>query len=173
MATKNSRPEKPQSSQPPPAERTVAGNRRVFHDFFVDETVEAGIVLTGTEVKSVRLGKVNLRESYARVEGGQVWLYNAHIAQYEHGNRFNHDPQRPRKLLLHRNEINRLYQNVKKKGIALVPVRMYFKRNHAKLELGLARGKKLYDKRDSIAERDAKREMERALRSRSSGREEY
>ncbi|HWE61919.1 MAG TPA: SsrA-binding protein SmpB [Chloroflexota bacterium] len=157
----------------PPREQTVAGNRRVYHDYFVDETIEAGLVLTGTEVKSVRAGHVNLREAYARVENREVWLYNAHISPYSHGNRYNHEPNRPRKLLLHRNEIMRLKQTVQKKGVTLVPVRIYFKRNHAKVELGLGRGKKLYDKRDSIAERDAKREIERALRSRSSGRDDY
>lgn len=149
----------------------MAGNRRVYHEYFIDETYEAGIVLTGTEVKSVRAGLVNLREAFARITDREVYLYNAHISPYAHGNRFNHEPQRVRKLLLHRNEIMRLNQEMKKKGYTLVPVRIYFKRNHAKVELGLARGKKLYDKRDSIAERDAKREMERAVRSHASGRE--
>jgi SsrA-binding protein len=161
-----------QPTKEPPREQTVAGNRRVYHDYFIDETIEAGLVLTGTEVKSVRAGHVNLREAYARIDGREVWLYNAHISPYEHGNRFNHDPQRPRKLLLHRNEIMRLNQSIKKKGFTLVPVRIYFTRNHAKVELGLARGKKTYDKRDAIAERDARREIERAVRSRTSGREE-
>lgn len=164
-------------SKPPaveqPREQTVAGNRKAFHDYFVDETIEAGLVLTGTEVKSVRAGHVNLRDAFARVDNREIWLYNAHISPYTHGNRFNHEPRRPRKLLLHRNEILRLQQSVQKKGITLVPLRLYFKRNHAKVELGLARGKKLYDKRDSIAERDAQREIERAMRSRSSGRDEY
>ena len=155
----------------PPPERTVAGNRRVYHDYFIDETYEAGIVLTGTEVKSVRAGLVNLREAFARITDREVYLYNAHISPYDHGNRFNHEPQRVRKLLLHRNEIMRLNQEMKKKGYTLVPVRIYFKHNHAKVELGLARGKKLYDKRDSIAERDAKREMERAVRAHASGRD--
>lgn len=157
----------------PPREQTVAGNRRAFHDYFVDETIEAGLVLTGTEVKSVRAGHVNLREAFARVQNREVWLYQAHISPYSHGNRFNHDPDRPRKLLLHRNEIQRLNQTVQKKGMTLVPLRIYFKHNHAKVELGLARGKKQYDKRDTIAERDAKREIERAMRARSSGRAEY
>ena len=155
-----------------PVEQTVAGNRRVYHDYFIDETMEAGLVLTGTEVKSVRAGRVNLREAYARIDKGEAWLWNAHISPYDHGNRFNHEPQRTRKLLLHRNEIVRLNTAMKKKGYTLVPVRMYFKRNHAKVELGLARGKKLYDKRDSIAERDSKRDIERAMRSRTSGRDE-
>jgi SsrA-binding protein len=154
-----------------PVDQTVAGNRRVYHDYFIDETMEAGLVLTGTEVKSVRAGRVNLREAYARIEKGEAWLWNAHISPYDHGNRFNHEPQRTRKLLLHRTEIARLNTTMKKKGYTLVPVRIYFKRNHAKVELGLARGKKLYDKRDSIAERDSKRDIERAMRSRNSGRD--
>jgi len=156
-----------------PREKTVASNRQVYHDYFIDETIEAGLVLTGTEVKSVRAGLVNLREAYARIDEGEVWLLNAHIAPYEHGNRYNHEPRRPRKLLLRRSQITQLRTAIKKKGYTLAPVRMYFKRNHAKVELGLARGKKLYDKRDSIAERDAKREMERALRSTHSGRNDY
>ena len=165
--------QKPKAPPPPepPRQQTVAGNRRVFHDYFVDETIEAGMVLTGTEVKSARAGHVNLREAFARIDQREVWLFNAHISPYEHGNRFNHDPQRPRKLLLHRNEIVRLNQSIKKKGYTLVPVKMYFKRNHAKVELGLARGKKLYDKRDAIAERDAKRDIDRELRSRTTGRD--
>ncbi|HEY8283221.1 MAG TPA: SsrA-binding protein SmpB [Chloroflexota bacterium] len=155
-----------------PTEVTVAGNRRAYHDYFIDETIEAGLVLTGTEVKSVRAGKVNLREAYASIDTREAWLWNAHISPYDHGNRFNHEPQRTRKLLLHRSEIIRLTTQIKKKGYTLVPIRMYFKRNHAKVELGLARGKKLYDKRDAMAERDAKRDVERALSSRATGRRE-
>jgi SsrA-binding protein len=154
-----------------PREATVAGNRRAYHDYFIDETMEAGLVLTGTEVKSVRAGRVNLREAYARIERGEAWLWNAHISPYEHGNRFNHEPQRTRKLLLHRTEISRLNTSMKKKGYTLIPLRMYFKRNHAKVELGLARGKKLYDKRDSLADRDAKRDVERALRTHITSRD--
>jgi SsrA-binding protein len=154
-----------------PQDPTVAGNRRAYHEYFIDETMEAGLVLTGTEVKSVRAGRVNLREAYARIENGEAWLWNAHISPYEHGSRFNHDPQRTRKLLMHRNEIARLNTTIKKKGYTLVPLRMYFRHNVAKVELGLARGKKLYDKRDSIAERDSKRDIERALRERTSGRD--
>jgi SsrA-binding protein len=150
---------------------TVAGNRRAYHDYFIDETMEAGLVLTGTEVKSVRAGRVNLREAYARIDNGEAFLWNAHISPYENGNRFNHEPQRTRKLLMHRNEISRLNTTIKKKGYTLVPLRMYFRHNVAKVELGLARGKKLYDKRDSMADRDAKRDIERALRERTSGRD--
>jgi SsrA-binding protein len=163
---------RPKPAKETPANSTVAGNRRAYHDYFIDETIEAGLVLTGTEVKSVRAGRVNLREAYARIENGEAWLWNAHISPYDYGNRYNHEPQRTRKLLLHRTEISRLNTNIKKKGYTLVPVRIYFKRNHAKVELGLARGKKLYDKRDSIAERDAQREIERAMRSRHRDREE-
>ena len=155
----------------PPAERTVAGNRRVYHDYFIDETMEAGLVLTGTEVKSVRAGRVNLREAYARIDRGEAWLWNAHISPYDYGNRFNHDPQRTRKLLLHRSQISRLNTQMKKKGYTLVPLRIYFSRNVAKVELGLARGKKSFDKRDSMAERDAQRDIERALRIHASGRD--
>src|SRR5271165_7193677 len=146
---------RPKPAPETPADHTVAGNRRVYHDYFIDETIEAGLVLTGTEVKSVRAGRVNLREAYARIENGEAWLWNAHISPYDHGNRFNHEPQRTRKLLLHRSEISRLNTSIKKKGYTLVPLRMYFRHNVAKVELGLARGKKLYDKRDSIAEHDA------------------
>ncbi len=155
-----------------PQDSTVAGNRRAYHDYFIDETMEAGLVLTGTEVKSVRAGRVNLREAYARVDRGEAWLWNAHISPYDHGNRFNHDPQRTRKLLMHRSEISRLNTTIKKKGYTLVPLRIYFRHNVAKVELGLARGKKLYDKRDSIAERDAKRDIERAIRGRTTGRDD-
>lgn len=167
MATKGS------SSAPKeaPREATVAGNRRAYHDYFIDETLEAGLVLTGTEVKSVRDGRVNLREAYARIERGEAWLWNAHISPYAQGNRFNHEPQRTRKLLLHRSEISRLNTTIKKKGYTLVPLRIYFRHNVAKVEIGLARGKKLYDKRDSMAERDANREIERAMRGRTSGRD--
>jgi SsrA-binding protein len=154
-----------------PQDATVAGNRRAYHDYFIDETMEAGLVLTGTEVKSVRAGRVNLREAYARIENGEAFLWNAHISPYENGNRFNHEPQRTRKLLMHRSEISRLNTTIKKKGYTLVPLRMYFRHNVAKVELGLARGKKLYDKRDSIADRDAKRDIERAMRGRTSGRD--
>jgi len=143
-------------------------NRKARHDYFIEETYEAGIALTGTEVKSLRAGKANLRDSYARIENGEICLYNAHISPYDQGNRFNHDPLRVRKLLLHRMEINRLLGKVKEKGLTLVPLKIYFtERGYAKVELGLARGKKLYDKRDDIAERDAKREMERAFKERN------
>lgn len=146
--------------------KPVAENRKARHDFFIEETIETGIVLSGTEVKSLRAGKANLRDSYADVRGGEVFLINMHISAYEQGNRFNHEPKRDRKLLLHRYEINRLMGKVQQKGMTLVPLRIYFKQGRAKVELALARGKKLYDKRQEIAARDAQREIRRAMRDR-------
>ncbi len=142
----------------------VADNRRAHHDYHIIEVIEAGIALQGTEVKSLRLGRVNLREGYAAVEQGEVFLYNVHISPYEEGNRFNHEPLRRRRLLLHRREILRLSGLTRQQGMTLVPMRVYFKRGRAKLELALARGKKLYDKREDLARKDAQREIERALR---------
>lgn len=147
-------------------EKLISRNRKAFHDYHVDETYEAGIVLTGTEVKSVRAAKVNLRDSYARVEGGELFLYNMHISPYDQGNRFNHEPLRVRKLLMHRSEINRLYGKVREKGYALVPLKVYLKRGLVKVELALARGKRAYDKRHALAEKDSRREMDRAFRER-------
>ncbi len=145
-------------------ERDVAVNRRAFHDFFIDEKYEAGAVLTGTEVKSIREGRCNLRDGYVRIEGHEAWLENVHISPYAQGNLMNHDPLRPRKLLLHRKQIASLIGKVKQKSYTLIPLRVYFTRNHAKVEIGLARGKRQYDKREAIAARDAKREIERAVR---------
>ncbi|MFN8532473.1 MAG: SsrA-binding protein SmpB [Dehalococcoidia bacterium] len=142
----------------------LAVNRKAFHDYFIDETFEAGLALTGTEIKSVRKGNINLREGYVRPEGGEMWLLGVHIAPYEQGNIYNHDPRRRRKLLLHRREIVELSAKVKEKGLTLVPLRVYIKNDVAKLAFGLARGKKQHDKRDAIAERDANREIERALK---------
>ncbi len=147
----------------------VSVNRQAYHDYFIDETYEAGIALTGTEVKSVRNGKVNLRGAYARVRDDEVWLEGAHIAEYEQGTYMNHDPLRPRKLLLHRDEIRRLIGRVQTKGLTLIPLKMYFKRNHVKVELGLARGKKLYDKRETIKKREAERELARTVKQRVRG----
>ena len=144
--------------------KVISINRQAYHDYYVEQTVEAGISLVGTEIKSIRDGKVNLRGSYAIARDGELWLENAHIAVYEHGNRYNHDPMRSRKLLLHRREINQLLNKVATKGMTLVPLKLYLKGGRAKIELGLCRGKKLYDKREAIAERDAKREIERAVR---------
>jgi len=148
-------------------EKLVASNRRARHEYFIEETVEAGIVLTGTEIKSIRAGRLNLRDAYARVDDDEVWLIGMHISPYEQaGAYFQHDPLRPRKLLLHRREIAYLRAQLGQKGLTLVPLRLYLKGGRAKLELGLAKGKKLYDKRDTLAERDARRDIERALRSR-------
>ncbi len=146
----------------------VADNRKARHDYMIEETVEAGIVLTGSEIKSVRAGRVNLRGSYARILNDEVFLYEAHISPYEQsGTYFNHEPTRTRKLLLHRREISRLEGLVRQKGLTLVPLKLYFKGRRAKLELGVARGKKLYDKREDIARREATRDIERVLKSRS------
>ncbi|MDI3257836.1 MAG: SsrA-binding protein SmpB [Kyrpidia sp.] len=147
-------------------EKVVAQNRKAYHDFFIEDTYEAGIVLTGTEIKSIRQGRANLKDSYARVENGEVFLHNLHISPYEQGNRFNHDPRRTRKLLLHKGEIFRLQGLSRERGYALIPLRLYLKRGVCKVELGLAKGKKLYDKRQEMAKRDAAREIERAFRER-------
>ena len=144
--------------------RDVAVNRRAYHDFFIDEKYEAGMMLTGTEVKSVRNGRCNLRDGYVRIDRGEAWLENVHISPYAQGNLMNHEPLRPRKLLLHRKEISSLIGKVKQRGYTLIPLRVYFSRNHAKVEIGLARGKRQYDKREAIAEREAKREIARAVR---------
>ncbi len=149
--------------------RIVAENRKARHDYFIDETYEAGISLLGTEVKSLRAGKVNLRDSYADVANDEVFIHNMHISPYDKGNRFNHDPKRRRKLLLHRQEIKRLLGQTTQKGFTLIPLRVYFKGARAKVEVALARGKRLYDKREELAKRDADREIARELRSR--GRE--
>lgn len=144
----------------------VTVNRQAYHDYFVDDTAEAGIVLTGTEVKSIRAGHVNLRGAYARIKNDEVWLEGAHIAEYAQGTYMNHDPLRPRKLLLHRREINRMVGRVQTKGLTLVPLKLYFKANHVKVELGLCRGKKLYDKRETIKEREMARELARVGKQR-------
>ncbi|BFU94708.1 MAG: SsrA-binding protein [Nitrospira sp.] len=146
-------------------ERAVATNRKAFHDYFIEERFEAGIQLQGTEVKSLREGKVNLQDSYAGVKDGELFLHHCHISPYSHGNIMNHDPIRVRKLLLHRKEINKLMGKTQQKGLTLIPLRIYFtKRGFAKVELGLAKGKKLHDRRDSIKAREAGREIERAIK---------
>jgi SsrA-binding protein len=148
---------------------TVAVNRRASYDYFLEDRYEAGLALTGTEVKSLRAGHANLREAYVRIQDGEAWLWNAHISPYEQGNRYNHEPTRNRKLLLHAKEIRQLAGIVKREGYTLVPLRVYFKNNRAKVEVAVARGKKAYDKRDVMAERDARREIERALADRRRG----
>jgi SsrA-binding protein len=149
--------------------KVLATNRKASHDYHIEETYETGVALTGTEIKSVRAGSVNLRDSYAQVKNGELWLLNVHIAPYEPASRQNVDPYRDRKLLMHRKEILRLFGRVQEKGLTLVPLRMYLKKNRAKLEIGLARGKRQYDKREAISKRDAAREMDRAVKAR--GRE--
>jgi SsrA-binding protein len=144
--------------------RDVAVNRRAFHDYFIDERFEAGMVLMGTEVKSLRAGKCNLRDGYVRIDGNEAWLEGVHISPYAQGGVTNHDPTRPRKLLLHRDEIATLIGTVRQKGYTMIPLRVYFARNRAKVEVGLARGKRQYDKRQTLAAADARREMERATR---------
>jgi SsrA-binding protein len=146
-------------------EKIIADNRKARHDYFIEESYEAGIALVGTEVKSCRLGRVNLRDGYAAIQQGDMFLENVHISPYEQGNRFNHEPLRKRQLLMHKGEILRLLGKVKEKGYTLVPLRLYFKKGRVKVEIGLAKGKKTYDKRDDIAARDVEREMARAMRS--------
>jgi SsrA-binding protein len=145
---------------------TISVNRQAYHDYFVDETIEAGMALTGTEVKSIRAGHVNLRGAFARVRQGEVWLEGMHIAIYEQGTYMNHDPLRPRKLLLHRRQIDRLVGKMQTKGLTLIPLRLYFSNNRVKVQLGLCRGKKLYDKREAIRERDTNRDLARAAKQR-------
>lgn len=144
----------------------VTKNKKAEHDYFIGDRFEAGLVLTGTEVKSLRAHRANLVDSFARVKDGEVWLHNMHISPYSHGNIHNHDPKRPRKLLLHKSEIRRLIGKTKEKGYTLIPLKVYFSGNTAKVELGLARGKQLFDKRRALAEKSAKREMEREFRER-------
>ena len=148
------------------AQRDVVVNRKARHDYHIEESIEAGVVLTGSEVKSLRAGKGQLKESYARIDRGEMWLVNAHISEYAAASYLGHEPTAARKLLLHRREIDRLTGKVKEKGLTLVPLRIYFKDGRAKVEIGLGRGKKLYDKRESIKERETKREMDRASRRR-------
>ena len=145
-------------------EKIVATNRKAFHDYFIVETYEVGIALKGTEVKSLRAGNASFQDCYANIKNGEVWLIGMHISPFEKGNINNHDPKRDRKLLLHKQEIRRLYGKISEKGLTLVPLKIYFKKNIAKVELGLARGKKLFDKREAIAKRDVEREMRRNIR---------
>jgi SsrA-binding protein len=145
--------------------KTITVNRKAYHDYSIEESIEAGMVLTGTEIKSIREGRVNIREAYARPENGELWLLNCHIAQYEAGNRYNHEPTRPRKLLLHKKEVAGLSLDVSRKGLTLVPLKLYLKNGRAKIELGLAKGKKIYDKRRSIADRQSDRDMAQAAKT--------
>jgi SsrA-binding protein len=147
--------------------KTIVQNRKARHDYFIEEIFEAGIALTGTEVKSLRLGRANLKDSYAAIKNGEVFVYGLHISPYDMGNRFNHDPLRVKKLLLHRFEINKLIGYTQRKGFTLVPLSLYFKKGKVKVELAVAKGKKLYDKREDIAKRDAMREIDRRMKDSS------
>ncbi len=147
--------------------RQIANNKKAYHDFFIEETFQAGIELFGTEVKSLRQGKCNLKDSYVRIEKGEAFIHSMHISPYEHGNIANKDPMRIRKLLLHKREINKLFGSVKKDGFSIVPLRIYFAGSLVKIDIALARGKKLYDKRDTIAKKDQQREAQKEFKNRN------
>ncbi|MFH0702302.1 MAG: SsrA-binding protein SmpB [bacterium] len=144
--------------------KVITTNKKAFHEFHIFETYQAGIVLTGTEVKSIRAGRINLKDGFAKIENGEIWLYNTHISPYDMGNRYNHEPERKRKLLLTKQEIRKLIGKIKESGYTLIPLKLYFSNGWAKIELGLAKGKKLYDKREAIAKKTVKRDLERALK---------
>ena len=150
-------------------QKLVANNKKAYHDYFIDETYETGIALHGTEVKSIRMGKCSIKESFIRIENGEVFVYGMHVSPYEKGNIFNKDPLRVKKLLMHRSEINKLMGKIKEKGYTLVPLQVYFKKGRVKVEIGLARGKKLYDKSADIAKKDQKREAEKEFKIRNFG----
>ena len=149
------------------AQTVIANNKKAYHDFFIDETYECGIALHGTEVKSMRMGKCSIKEAFVRIEDGEVFVYGMHVSPYEKGNIFNKDPLRVKKLLLHKYEINKLLGKIKEKGYTLVPLQVYFKDGKVKVEIGLARGKKLYDKREAIAKKDQRREAEKEFKVRN------
>ena len=159
MATMNRK-----QTAPPDDRKVIVTNRRARHEYTIDETVEAGLVLTGTEIKSIRAGRVNLKDAYARMQGGELWLYNMYVSPYDQGNRYNHEPTRPRKLLLHKGEIGRLAGKSQEQGLTLVPLRLYDRKGHAKVELAVVRGKRQYDKREAIAKRESDREIDRAVK---------
>lgn len=144
--------------------KIIATNKKAYHDYFISDVFEAGLVLTGTEVKSIRAGKVNLKEAFCRIKDGEVFINNMNVAEYAHGNRENHDPTRMRKLLLHHTEIDKLIRMTEQKGLALIPTKIYFKNNYVKLEIGLGRGKKLHDKRETLKSKEADREMAKAVK---------
>lgn len=150
------------------AQKLIANNKKAYHDYFIEETYEAGVALHGTEVKSMRLGKCSIKESFIRIENGEVFVYGMHVSPYEKGNIFNKDPMRVKKLLMHRYEINKLAGKIAEKGYTLVPLQVYFREGKVKVEIGLAKGKKLYDKRESIAKKDQRRELEREFKERNS-----
>ncbi|MCX6005664.1 MAG: SsrA-binding protein SmpB [Chloroflexi bacterium] len=147
--------------------KSIAENKKAYHDYHIEETYEAGIALTGSEIKSIRLGRVNIKDAYARPEKGEMWLYNSHVSAYQVGGFKTHEPDRRRKLLMHRNQIAELEQTANQKGLTLVPLRIYIKHGLAKLEIGVGRGKKMFDKRDTIARRETARVIERAMKDRS------
>ena len=147
--------------------KTIAQNKKAYHDYFVDEKFEVGIALAGTEVKSIRQGNINLKDSYCKINNGEIFVVGMHISPYEKGNIFNKDPLRDRKLLMHKREILKLLNNIKKDGVSIIPLSVYLKGPVVKLEIGLCRGKKLYDKRESIAARDVKREIDRSMRDKN------
>lgn len=149
------------------SQKLIANNKKAYHDFFIDETYECGIALHGTEVKSMRMGKCSIKEAFVRIEDGEVFIYGMHVSPYEKGNIFNKDPLRVKKLLLHKYEINKLLGKIKEKGYTLVPLQVYFKDGKVKVEIGLARGKKLYDKREAIAKKDQRREAEKEFKVRN------
>ena len=146
--------------------KQLAQNKKAYHDFFIEQTFEAGIVLKGTEIKAIRAARLNLKDAFAKIENGEIYLYNMHISPYEQGNQFNHDPLRTRKLLLHKKEINKLIGETKETGYTIVPLKMYLKNGFAKVLIGLGKGKKQYDKRDNLKKKEAKRDIERAFRDR-------
>ena len=150
------------------AQKLIANNKKAYHDYFIEETYEAGVALHGTEVKSMRLGKCSIKESFIRIENGEGFVYGMHVSPYEKGNIFNKDPMRVKKLLMHRYEINKLAGKIAEKGYTLVPLQVYFREGKVKVEIGLAKGKKLYDKRESIAKKDQRRELEREFKERNS-----
>ena len=154
---------KPKSTDEPKT-KLVSDNRKARHNYEILEVIEAGLALTGTEVKALRQGKANLQDSFARIEDNEIWLYRCHISPYDFGNRFNHDPIRKRRLLMHRRQINKLKAQTQEKGLTLVPLKLYFKGNWAKIDLALARGKQLYDKRESISKRENQRQLERLIK---------
>lgn len=151
---------------PKGAGKVIAQNKKAYHEFFIEETFEAGIVLQGTEIKAIRAGRVNLKDSYAQIKNGEIFLFGMHISPYEQGNRYNHDPLRTRKLLLHKKEISKLIGETKEAGYSIVPVKLYLKNGFAKVLIGLAKGKKKYDKREDLKKKEAKRDIERAFRDR-------
>lgn len=165
-AKQKSTPAKPAPADKP-AIKLVSDNRRARHEYEILDVLECGIQLQGTEVKSMRNGQCSLQDAFARIEDGEVWLYNCYIAPYDHGNRFNHEPRRKRRLLLHARQILKFHQKMKEKGLTLIPLKIFFKRNWVKVDIALARGKQLHDKRDSIAKRETKRQLDKLAKLRS------